>query len=128
MLLDRLGDMVATPRVSISVCLGDTPDPRLLPVLIDMLPTVGSYTDGENVLRWINALGPALSTDDLRRIVEAALDNDRIYRSSVGIKQMQILGNLADSMGEDVRAIWKRWDDLRGKPNPVHSNDEDVIA
>jgi hypothetical protein len=90
MLLDRLGDMVATPRVSISVCLGDTPDPRLLPVLIDMLPTVGSYTDGENVLRWINALGPALSTDDLRRIVEAALDNDRIYRSSVGIKQMQI--------------------------------------
>lgn len=128
MLLDRLGDMVATPRARISVCLGDTPDPRLFPLLIDMLPTVGSYTDGENVLRWINALGPALSTDNVRRIVEAALDNDRIYRSSVGINQMQRLGNLADSMGEDERAIWKRWDDLRGKPNPAHSNDEDVIA
>ena len=118
MLLDRVQELALT-NADVETLLGPDPDARLLPPLIGMLSQVRSYLDGERVLRWINALVPVVSTNDLHQIVEAAIRNDQISASVLGNKQMKILRTLTESLGQDVRAVWALWDGRWDQQEPT---------
>lgn len=115
MLLERLGDVidVSTSRLArdLASYLGEQPDQRLVEPLITMLKTAGSYQKSESLLKWINALAPSLTGDDLRQILEAAATNDQIFGSVLAIRQLGVLQRNGPQ-GDQAKAAWAEWDSL----------------
>lgn len=114
MLLDRLGDAVGLASrqmhfTQLTPWLGDVPDRRLIPHLIELVADAGSYEGGEAVLKWVNALSPSLTEDDLQQLLAAAAGNDQVSGSILGTRQLEVLRYIGPK-GEQASAAWARWD------------------
>ncbi|BDH09035.1 hypothetical protein [Streptomyces hygroscopicus] len=113
MLLERLDSItdVSTSRLArdLASYLGEEPDRRLIEPLIKMVEDAGSYQGGESVLKWINALAPSLTEDELQRILEAAATNDQIFGSVLGNRQLSVLRSNGPQ-GDQAKAAWAKWD------------------
>ncbi|ALC18339.1 hypothetical protein ACH46N_21850 [Streptomyces pristinaespiralis] len=114
MLLDRLSE--AIPLVSrqmhfaqLTPFLGDVPDRRLIPPLIELVADASSYEGGEAVLKWVNALSPSLTEDDLQQLLTAAASNNQISGSVLGTRQLEVLRHIGPQ-GEQATAAWAKWD------------------
>ncbi|MFF7046509.1 hypothetical protein ACIP4T_31930 [Streptomyces massasporeus] len=114
MLLERLEEATSVASGQMSYVqlvpwLGDEPDRQLIPPLIKLVRAAGSYQTGEAVLKWVNALSPSLTEDDLHQLLEVAAHNDQIYGSVLGNRQLATL-RLNGPQGEQAAKIWASWD------------------
>lgn len=115
MLRARLGEAIglASRQVhftQLTSWLGDVPDRRLVPPLIELVADAGSYEGGEAILKWVNALSPpSLTEDDLQQLLTAAASNDQISGSVLGTRQLEVLRHIGPQ-GEQATAAWTKWD------------------
>ncbi|MFF5407858.1 hypothetical protein ACFY8K_33950 [Streptomyces misionensis] len=114
MLLDRLSEAIGIASRSMHFAqltpfLGDAPDRRLIPPLIELVAEASSYEGGEAVLKWVNALSPSLTEDDLQQLLTAAADNNQISGSVLGTRQLGVLRSIGPQ-GEQATDAWSKWD------------------
>src|SRR5690606_37695384 len=86
-----------------------SPDPRLLPKLVQLLEGARSFLRADGVLRWINAIADVLSEEDVRRIVDVSLGNAQVYNSVLADRQLTILREVTTArLGTDEP--WRDYD------------------
>jgi hypothetical protein len=127
MLIDRLDEATSIasrqmPYAQLTTWLGDVPDRRLISPLIELVKNASSYEGGETVLKWVNALSPSLTEDDLQQLLNAAASNNQIFGSVLGNRQLQVLRHIGPQ-GEQATAAWTEWDARwTSSPEPTASN------
>ncbi|MEW1912346.1 hypothetical protein AB0442_28570 [Kitasatospora sp. NPDC085895] len=114
MLLARVPDLVTIKTSELEYAptayLGEASDRRLLEPLIQALKDARSYMDGEAVLKWINAVVPILTAEDLQKILKVSSENNQIRGSVLGRRQLEALRWQTVGLGDTAKQAWAEWD------------------
>ncbi|MEU8437873.1 hypothetical protein AB0F18_34255 [Streptomyces sp. NPDC029216] len=94
---------------------GDEPDSRLIPELIRLAADAGSFPQGGNVLRLVNALAPFLTEEHLEQLLEACGGNPQIAGGHLGGRELLRLRYYGPQTDRAL-AAWARFDTVEPSP------------
>ncbi|CAM5632562.1 hypothetical protein GCM10010329_22560 [Streptomyces spiroverticillatus] len=122
MLLDRLEDITAAGALrgmsrTVALCLGEEPDPRLVPALTLLAAKASSYEGGAAVLQVLNDLVRTMTDEQMAHLLEVCQANGQIRGSVLGNRQIERM-RWHGPQGELAQAAWEKWDAPRAVEAP----------
>lgn len=129
MLLARVPDFIMIKFSELeytpAAYLREASDPRLLEHLLKALEDAMSFYDREAALKWINALAPALTVEDLQLILKVSSEDGQFCGSVLGHSQLNTLRWQTSGLGEAAQQAWTVWDSQFVQPtDDVEQDDE----